>query len=222
VRELVLAWRRTAAATLALCLIVGALIARGTDGFRALTSEQARWNAIARAPRFVPEVTLEDQDGQRFTLAEYRGQPLAVNFLYTRCRALCMVSSAGFERLDREERRRAADDTGRLALVSISFDSSDTPERLRDYASRHSADGRTWRFARIADSGARVALLETFGIVVIPMPGGDFQHNAAVHLLDADGRLARVLDLDATALDVGRALEAMNDAKRLATAAADR
>ncbi|MFL5617122.1 MAG: SCO family protein [Gemmatimonadaceae bacterium] len=221
-RELVLAWRRTAAATLALCAIAGALIAFGTDGFRALTSEQARRNAIARDPRRVPEVTLEDQDGRRFTFAEYRGQPFAVNFVYTRCRALCTVSSAGFERLDREERSRAAAGTRRLELVSVSFDSSDTPERLRDYASRHSADGRRWRFARIRDAGARAAFLETFGIVVIPMPPADFQHNAAVHLVDAEGRLARVLDLDATALDVSRALESMSDAERVARAAANR
>lgn len=218
VRDLVLPWRRTAAATLALCLIVGALIAYGTDGFRAMTSEQARRNAIARAPRLVPAVALEDQDGRRFTLADYGGQLLAVNFVYTRCRALCTLSSAGFERLDREERGRAADGTRRLALVSISFDSSDTPERLREYATRRSADGRTWRFARIRDSGARAALLEAFGIVVIPMPPADFQHNAAVHLMDADGRLARVLDLDATALDVRRELESMTDAHRVATA----
>lgn len=218
-RERWLAWRRTAAATLALCLSVGTLLFAGTDGFRAWTSEQARRNAIARAPRRLPETGLEDQDGRRFTLAEYRGVPVAVNFVYTRCRALCTLSSAGFEQLDRDERRRAADGMRRLDLLSISFDSSDTPERLRNYASRHSADGRTWRFARIRDARERAALLETFGIVVIPMPGGDFQHNAAVHLVDADGRLARVLDLDADSLDVARAIESMNGAKRVATVA---
>ena len=49
-------------------------------------------------------------------------------------------------------------------------------------------------------------LLETFGIVVIPDGAGDFQHNAAIHLLRTDGRLARVLDADATPTDLTRAV----------------
>ena len=63
----------------------------------------------------------------------------------------------------------------------------------------YSADGRSWRFARVRDARDLAPLLRAFGIIVIPDAGGDFQHNAAVHLLDAEGRLARVLDLDAAA-----------------------
>src|SRR5947199_10506162 len=98
---------RTAAASLVICAASGALIARGTDGFRALTSEQARRNAIARAPHAIPDVALEDQDGRLFTLGEYRGRaPVVVDFVYTQCRSICTLSSAGFQRLDLTERLR--------------------------------------------------------------------------------------------------------------------
>ena len=63
------AWMRTAIASLAICVAGGALLWRGTDGFRALTSEAARRRAIAASPRAVPVVELEDQDGRPFTLA---------------------------------------------------------------------------------------------------------------------------------------------------------
>ena len=86
-REIVAAWWRTTAATLVIGVTAGTLLAVGTDGFRALTSEQARRNAIARAPRGLPDVALEDQSGRPFTLAAYRGRPVAVNFVYTRCRS---------------------------------------------------------------------------------------------------------------------------------------
>lgn len=212
------AWRRTTAATLAICAIGGALLARGTDGFRVLTSEQARRNAIAQSPRSLPDVALEDQDGRPFTLAAYRGRPVAVNFVYTRCRSICALSSAGFARIDQSERARPSTGAGRLELVSISFDSSDTPARLREYATRHSADGVAWRFARVRDPRELDALLGAFGIIVIPAPGGDFQHNAATHLVNAQGRLARVLDPDAEPREVARALASMSAVRTFAGA----
>ena len=192
---------RTAAASLVICAAVGALLWRGTDGFRAFTTEQARRLAVARHPRALPTVALDDQDGEPFTLASYRGEPLAVDFIYTQCVSVCTRLSASFQRLDRAERARAADGS-RLRLVTITFDPRDTPERLRAYASRYQADGRDWRFARVHDPRELPSLLDAFGITVIPDGRGDFQHNAAVHLLNTDGRLARVLDIDADPRDV--------------------
>lgn len=206
-------WTRTAAASLVICAAGAALVARGTDGFRALTSEQARRNVIARAPRAIPVTALEDQDGRFFTLGEYRGRAVAVDFVYTLCRSICTLSSAGFQRLDRAERSRHADGR-RLQLVTISFDPRDTPARLREYASHYGADGHEWRFARVRDAGDLTQLLNAFGIVVIPAPGGDFQHNAAMHLLDASGRLARVLDPDAPPDRVALALASIAAAER--------
>ena len=198
------AWRCTAVASLAICAAGGALLSAGTDGFRALTSEQARRNAIAASPRVLPAVALEDQDGHPFTLDGYRGRPVAVDFVYTRCVSVCTLLSAGFQRLDAAGRSRPADAGGSLQLVSISFDPRDTPELLREYSRRYHADGRTWRFARVRDPRDLAPLLSAFGIVVIPDGRGDFQHNAAVHVLNANGRLARVLDADAEPRDIMR------------------
>src|SRR5215208_3016217 len=195
---------RTAAASLAICAVGGALVSRGTDGFRAFTSEQARRNAIAKNPRALPGVALEDQDGNPFTLATYHGQPLVVDFVYTQCVSVCTQLSAGFERLDRSERARNNGHT-RLQLVTITFDPRDTPDRLRDYAARYRADGQAWRFARVRDANDLPRLLRAFGVVVIPDGRGDFQHNAAVHVLNTNGRLARVLDAGAEPAEVARA-----------------
>jgi protein SCO1/2 len=181
---------------------------RGTDGVRALTSEQARRRAIAAAPRSVPGVELEDQDGRPFTLDVYRGRPLVVDFVYTQCTSICPLLSDGFKRIDDAERSRR-DDTRRLQLVSITFDARDTPVRLREYAARYHGDGQTWRFARVKHPGDLGRLLQAFGIVVIPDATGGFQHNAAVHVLDAQGRLARVLDIDAQPTEVARAVTAI-------------
>lgn len=208
-RDVAVAWRRTAAASVVICSLGGTLLALGTDGFRALTSEQARRRAVARAPRTLPAVALEDQDRRTFELADYRGRAVAVSFVYTRCRSICAVSNAGFHRLDVAERSRGHVRDERLALVTISFDPTDTPERLREHAAHYDADGRSWRFARPRDPSQLATLLNAFGVTVIPAPGGDFQHNAAVHLVNADGRLARVLDADAPPDEVNRAVDSI-------------
>jgi len=39
-------------------------------------------------------------------------------------------------------------------------------------------------------------LLDSFGIMVVPAPGGEFEHNAALHLVSPPGLLLRILGLD--------------------------
>jgi protein SCO1/2 len=216
VREPAGSWIRTTVASLIVCAAGGGLLALGTGGFRVFTSEQARRNAVARAPRALPNVALEDQDGRPFDLAAYHGRPVAVSFMYPACRSVCPLASQGFERLDRAEWSRSSAGDDRLQLISISFDPRDTPARLREYASRYRADGRAWRFARPRETRDLGQLLRAFGIIVIPATGGDFQHNAAVHLVDAEGRLARVLDPDAAPDEVARALADMASSRDLA------
>ena len=179
-------WLRTGVASLAICVAGGALLWRGTDGLRALTSEAARRRAIAASPRNVPAVELEDQDGRSFTLQHYRGQPVLVDFVYTTCSSVCPLLSEDFRRLAAAPPSPSrGDDERRLQLVSITFDSLDTPARLRDYASHYDANGHSWRLARVRNAPDLEAMLRAFGVTVISDGRGGFQHNAAVHVLDA-------------------------------------
>jgi len=186
-------WIRTAAASILVCAAGGVLLFRGTDGFQAFTTEQARRISIEQSPRLIPVVQLEDQDGRAFAMSDYEGHAVAVNFIYTQCTTVCALLSTGFQRLHHE-----SDDGDPVPLLSISFDPRDTPARLREYAAHFGADGRAWRFARARDTTAIAPMLRTFGVVVIPDGKGDFQHNAAIHVVNAAGRLARILDPDAS------------------------
>lgn len=179
-------------AAVALVLLAGsAILWQATDGLRALTSEQARRLSIAARPRAIPDVALQDQDGHRFRLADYVGRTLVVDFIYTHCATLCQSMGATFRQL---AQRLATPD---VAFLSISFDTArDTPAALGEYARWHHADGARWRIARPVDPQGLRALLETFDVVVIPDGFGGYQHNASVHVIDAAGRLARVLDYD--------------------------
>jgi protein SCO1/2 len=95
-----------------------------------------------------------------------------------------------------------------VGLLSISFDPArDTPAALRDYARRMHADPRIWKFATLADGRDARRLLDEFGIVVIRAPAGEFDHNAAIHVVDARARLVRIVDLARPADALSYAIE---------------
>ena len=166
-----------------------------TDGFTAFTAETARRAEILRSPRSLPATALEDQDGRRFSLQDYQGRLLAVEFIYTRCTTICRSLGMAFRQV---RERLPAQALGReVALLSISFDAArDDPPSLKAYGQAFGADGAHWRIARIHSPAEVAPLLAAFGVVVIADGLGGFEHNAAIHLLGRDGRLAQISDIN--------------------------
>jgi protein SCO1/2 len=183
---------------LAFVLLIGiGLLAFETDGFRVVTSAGARQLSVERTPEILPDVGLVDQDGTPFTLSAYRGHAVLVDFIYTRCPTICGLLGDDFARVLQlmKAKRWAAP----IDLVSISFDPTDDQEALQLYGQRFGAKTPRWRIAAPVDARARAVLLQKFGVVVIPDGLGGFTHNDAVYVIDARGRLARILDPDAPA-----------------------
>jgi protein SCO1/2 len=142
----------------------------------------------------MPDVRLIDMRGQELKLADENGQAVVVEFIYTTCPTLCTALGESFAKL--QDAINAAGLANRARLVSISFDlSRNGPEALRDYAEAHGADGRLWITARPENEQALHALLEAFGVIVIPDGAGGFVHNAALHLVDGQGRLKAIFDV---------------------------
>lgn len=178
----------------ALVVIAGATaLAIATEGFRIFTAEGARRLGVIRQPQPIPDVELEDAYGQRIFLSEFRGKPLVVEFFYTGCHTLCAVMAGSFGEIQR--RIRESGDTD-IHLLSISFAPEDGPARLAFYAQRVRADVNSWTIARPVRSDDLDRLLHAFGTVVIPGEQGQFDHNAALHVIDRDGRLNFIGDFD--------------------------
>lgn len=192
---------------LALATGVGALY-WVTDGFTVLTAEGARRQAIALHAQALPDAQLVQSDGRAVSLLQdlsSDGRVAIINFFYSRCVSLCLAQGAQTERL-----QRAIDERGlsaRVRLLSISFDPRDDAQELSSYARRMNALPGIWRFLSFTDPAQRERLLAIFGIVVVPAPLGQFEHNAAFHVVTADGRLARIVDLE----DPGEALQVAQD-----------
>lgn len=185
---------RTGLASAALLLAGGGALAAATDGFRAFTTETARRVAVRRRPADLPAVALQSQSGARFALADLRGKWLLVDFIYTRCPTVCTVLGGDFARLERQLAGPIAQ--GRVRLLSISFDPThDPPVRLAAYLDRFGGRSPAWQAARPLTADGLQRLTAAFGVTVIPDRLGGFTHNAAIHLVDPEGRLADIFDL---------------------------
>jgi protein SCO1/2 len=142
-----------------------------------------------------PDVTLQDEHGRTRHLADWRGQTVALTFIYTRCPLPDFCP-----RMDRNfgEAQRAimADPrlAGRVHLLSVSFDPAfDTPAVLAAHAARVGADSNTWTFAT-GDRAAIDAFAERFGVSVI-RSDKDMQeivHNLRTAVIGGDGTVTAV------------------------------
>jgi protein SCO1/2 len=136
----------------------------------------------------VPDFTLTAQDGRAVKLSDFRGQLVAVDFIYTRCPMpdVCPRLSANFARLQ----KRFA---GKIALLSISLDPEyDTPAVLTDYAHRWRADSETWSFLTGSREDVR-RVAGRFGVVYWAEEGA-ITHTSSTAIVDRDGRLRAVVE----------------------------
>jgi protein SCO1 len=144
----------------------------------------------------VPDATLIDQDGRSFRLSSLRGAPVLLTFIYTRCPLpdFCPRMDHHFQVVQQAIR------DGRVArgtrLLSISFDPDfDTPAVLKAHAAAVGANPGIWTFAT-APRPAVEQLGDRLGLAVIREGenGSSITHNLRTAVIDAAGRLERILD----------------------------
>jgi len=190
-----------------------------TDDFQIWTAEGARRLEVALQPVSVPAVRIEGPGIPVQPLAAWLhapGRVTVVDFIYTRCETLCLSLGGVFQQMQRRLQQGGGGGAGDgVRLLSISFDGEhDTPDRLAAYARGLGADPALWQFARVPDAHESAALLRRLQVVVVPDGRGGYEHNAALLVLDAHGRLVRVFDLaeQELALNYARHLAAKGDA----------
>lgn len=205
---------RTALASMLLLLAGWAAAAWLTHDFQAWTDEGARRLEVALAPVAAPAVIVEGPDAAATELpallAQHGGATI-VDFFYTRCETVCRSLGSSFQQLQAALQAGGghAGQAPRVRLLSISFDAArDDVQALRAYGRGLRADPAVWRFVRVHDEAQQQALLRRLGVVVVADGRGGYEHNAALLVFDAQGRMVRVFDLaeQQLALDYARHL----------------
>ena len=174
----------------------------------------------------IPDFELINQDGNRIHLAQYRGQALALTFVYTRCPQpdQCTLMSNNFAAID-EGLQKQPDAYAKTHLLTISFDPDyDTPKVMRSYGASHTGrysdeKFQHWEFATgTAEQVKRIA--EYFGLRYFhDTDSGQDQviHSLRTAVIDGNGKLVKLYRGNEW-----KPAEIVEDLKSLATASAVR
>jgi len=140
----------------------------------------------------LPEYHFTNQFGRPFSTAQFKGQALAIEFLFTRCPfpTFCPFLANNFAEAQQKLLART-NAPANWQLLTISFDPEfDTPEVLRRYAEAHGGDPAHWTFAT-GDLMDITALGEQFSLAFWHEDGG-ISHNLRAAVVDAAGRVQKI------------------------------
>lgn len=139
-----------------------------------------------------PNVRFLDEDGRTKELASFKGAPVVLTFIYTRCPLpnFCPLMDRNFVALQKSLKEAAGP---KVHLLSVSFDpTTDTPPVLKKHANDLGADPAMWTFATgDRDEIDRFAM--RFGVTVVREMNDprDITHTLRTALLDGTGKLVK-------------------------------
>jgi protein SCO1/2 len=150
--------------------------------------------SMLRIGEDVPDFTLLNQDNKQIRLAQYRGRPLLLTFIYTRCPLpdFCPRTSRNFSEV--YHGLKSIVNSGlKPHLLTVSFDYEyDTPVVLRKYARRYMnpPDFSVWEFATGTPDDIK-KITGCFGLIY-RKESGQIEHSLVTALIGSDGKLKRI------------------------------
>lgn len=135
-----------------------------------------------------PDFALLDQFGKVVTSEQFKGKPLMLNFIFTRCTDanMCPLSTSKMARLQETVKLAGLD----INFVSITMDPQfDTPGVLRQYAEVYGIDGSNFKFVTGPKSAVR-NLVKSYGVTSIDKVD-TIMHSLATVLIDEKGSIVK-------------------------------
>jgi len=141
----------------------------------------------------VPDGAFLDQDGRKRSFGAFKGTPVVMTFIYTRCPlpTFCPLMDRHFASLQKTMKDDAA--LKDVHLVTVSFDpTTDTPAILKAHAKTLNADLKHWTFLT-GDRDAVDQFAARFGVSVSRALNDprDISHNLRTVVISADGKLVK-------------------------------
>ncbi len=179
----------------------GTLVVRGDESWLEILniskSDQGSPESAGPGPKAgeeVPDFTLLNQDDRRIQLHQFRGRPLLLTFIYTRCPLpdYCPRTSKNFSEIYQALRSKPQSDQ-KPVLLTISFDTeNDTPAVLREYAARymHPTNFKDWGFATGSPEEIK-KITGYFGLQYRP-ESGQIVHSLVTALITPEGKIAQL------------------------------
>jgi protein SCO1 len=142
----------------------------------------------------VPDGSFVDQDGKKRTFSSFKGSPVVMTFIYTKCPlpTFCPLMDRHFAAMQTTLKSDPA--LKAVHLVTVSFDPAvDTPPVLKKHAKELNADLTRWTFLT-GDRDEVDQFAARFGVSVSRAMNDprDITHNLRTVIVKPDGTLAKV------------------------------
>jgi len=140
----------------------------------------------------IPAFSLTDQGGKPITGETFRGQPLVLTFVFTRCAVpnFCPRMMRNFSELQNLI-KTANGAAGKTHLLSITLDPAfDTSKILKEYGAYSNEDPNIWSLAT-GDPKEIDALTQAFS-VYRQTEGGTLSHGLATALISPNGKIVKI------------------------------
>ncbi len=141
----------------------------------------------------LPAYSFTNQFGEVFRTSDFKGQALAITFLFTRCPYPNFCPRMANDFADVQQKMQALQNAPtNWHLLTISFDPEfDKPEVLKNYAAAWHYNPDRWTFAT-GDLIDITALGEQVGLAFWHDETGSISHNLRTVVVDAAGRVQRI------------------------------
>ena len=152
-----------------------------------------------------PGFQLTDQSGQSIALAQFKGKPVVLTFLYTHCPDACPLTA---EKLH-QSMLILGSNAPKVGVIAISTDpKGDTPSTALSFTNTHHMQGY-WHYllgthAQLSPVWASYAVAAT---PATPSSGGTVTHTTAVYVIDQQGRERVFLGDDFTSAQLATDLQ---------------
>ena len=164
----------------------------------------------------VPGFQLTDQTGKSITLDDLKGKIWAANFIFTRCKGPCPITTLRMQELNTKLKKAR----GNVELVSFTVDPEyDTPEILKTFGEQQGADPASWKFLTGTPDAIQKIVVTGLLQPLAKEPDGTPAHSTRIVLVDREGWLRGYQDgLDPEAVqklmvDIGELLRENSSAK---------
>jgi protein SCO1/2 len=156
----------------------------------------------------VPDFTLTERSNRAVTRGDLMGKVWIADFIFTHCAGICPTMSTNMAKLQ-------AGLPKDIRLVSFSVDPyNDTPEVLREYATRYNADPDRWLFLTGEPEAVQKLSIGGFKLALDPSGGTETEpitHSSRFVLVDREGHIRGYYGTE----DAGALGRLFADAKKL-------
>ena len=130
----------------------------------------------------IPSFEFTDSDGNLISQEELSGKIWVADFIFTTCTMACPVMTGNMNLI-----HKAFKNNDKVRIVSISvYPEYDTPEILKEYASRYNANTNRWHFLTGPEENVKLVIKNGFKM-------GDYEdiifHSEKFALVDQNGNI---------------------------------